>query len=227
MRIQEEVVQLNISIEDTEAAQVVLHKKELDAIRAKERFELNQLYVEHERRMAVANAAYQSKLKDFFESIKRRQALQEHRLRISKELEEQLAKQEQLRLEESKMLEEEEARRLLELEEALRKARLENSQLERRLKENREKKDLAWRTPLIIKRREALVASYPELATAYENSKLKQTFTIYSQLKDPGWCMWPEDSKESEAGIAWSSFLGAFCFRCLKSFAPLEIIHST
>jgi hypothetical protein len=227
MRIQEEVVQLNVSIENTEAAQVILHKKDLDAIRARERVELRQLYAGHERQMAVANAAYQAKLKTFFESIGRRQALQEQRLRMSKELEEQLAKQERLRLEETRLLEAEEARRLSELEEAFRKARLENSQIEKRLKKNREKKDLHRLKPLIEARYKMLATAFQELNKALNSGNVKQMHTVYAELTDPGWCLEPGDEEDDEAHLVWSYFISAYCSRCLRALKPLESFYGT
>jgi hypothetical protein len=227
MRIQEEVVQLNVSVEDTEAAQVVLHKKELDAIRARERVELKQLYAGHERQMAVANAAYQAKLKTFFESIGRRQALQEQRLRMSKELEEQLAKQESLRLEETRMLEAEEARRLSELEEAFHKARLENSRIEKRLKENREMKDLSRLKPLIEARYEVLKSNGDEMAKALNSGNVTQMVTMYAELEDPGWCCETLEEEEDEVHNTWSTFLSLYCCRCLRSLKPLESFYGT
>jgi hypothetical protein len=206
---------------------VVLHKKELDAIRARERVELKQLYAGHERQMAVANAAYQAKLKTFFESIGRRQALQEQRLRMSKELEEQLAKQESLRLEETRMLEAEEARRLSELEEAFHKARLENSRIEKRLKENREMKDLSRLKPLIEARYEVLKSNGDEMAKALNSGNVTQMVTMYAELEDPGWCCETLEEEEDEVHNTWSTFLSLYCCRCLRSLKPLESFYGT
>lgn len=217
LKLQSEVVHKGISIHDTEAAKTIAYKQELDEIRAKERKEMAQLYIDHERRMQQANAVYHTQLalaEERFKSLQNRQRLQEQSIRLKLQIEEEFERKTRLRQMEDKAKEEEEAQEIAQLEALLQQTRVENDRLEREVEA---KTELARWKPLLIKRMAALSNDYAALNQWSEAGYVAQRYKTYIWTKRPDWV--PQDSEPL------NELLCAYCDRCLKSYAPSEAYY--
>lgn len=203
LKIQSEVVEQGVSINDTEAAQTVLHKQELDAIRAREKRELAQLNAEFDRRMEVASAAYNQRMvlmMQKFESIRKRQELQNQSLRLQAQLNEELERKERILRDEERAREKAQADEIRQLKEMLDKTRLENDQIEKRSQTQRE---FAKIRPRLIKRWQTMKIE-KEVFRDWEEAKRYQQSYHYEQ---------------ADVDIG-------FCDACLKSVEASETHHS-
>lgn len=215
LKIQSEIFDQGISINDTEAAQTIVHKKELDEIRSRERRELAAINAEFKRRMDTAGKAYARKMTlmaQKFEAIRKRQELQDQTLRVQAELNEELEKKERLLRDEERVREEAQANELRRLEEQLKSIRIENEQRATRV---RTQQEFAKIRPRLKERWQRLIVG----KETFQDWKLAgSTHQIYYT--------WLADVKEQVDVDMALEIQCYFCEACLRSVDLSETNHS-
>jgi hypothetical protein len=133
LKIQSELVYDGLKLDQTEAAQTIVHKQELDEIRTKERIELAEMKSEYRIRMRKASEAYDKEMASMKRRYELRRQEQEKEAQLLQErirLNEELEHKERLRRDEERAEEEAQAAELQQMEENNRQTRLENDRLE-------------------------------------------------------------------------------------------------
>ncbi|KAF2107742.1 P-loop containing nucleoside triphosphate hydrolase protein [Lophiotrema nucula] len=214
LQIQSEIVEQGVSVDDTEAAQVVVHKHELEAIRERERRELSQLHIDFEARMNAASIKYRQQMEIMMQkqaSIRRRQQDFENTLKLQDQLREELERKARLALQEERSKEEAQANEMKQLEELLQKTRIANQQVERRIRTQNEWVSLR---PRLVKRWKTFQLEWALLQDWEKLGRYKQNHMTWVKTDGSG----ADPSSE---------FMGAFCDGCLKSYRSSEQYHRT
>lgn len=208
LNIQSEVVEKGLAINDTEAAQTIAHKQELEAIRTLEKRELASMRADFEQRMKLAKEDYARKMaqeRQRYESIRKRQQVHAQALSLQGKLQEELERRERLLRVEEQIQEEEQANELARLHERIRQITLENDELEAERHRNAEFRTMK---PLLTARARRRDIDWEILQAWKEAGHVQQVYT--RRLAD---------AIELAEGCTLDDFmravLGGFCDVCL------------
>ena len=217
LRFQEEVVEQGLSISETDAAQTILHKAELDTIRKKEKDDHAQIASHYKKRMELAAADYHARtLRDRLraEIMQSRQSSQQHAMLLQIELQDQVERRDKLRLWDMRIQEEAEEQRVQELAETLEKARLENEALTKKLREREQIKNMM---PLWRKRKDKITADFNAITVWRGKGHVTQEYQK--------WVYTERSATDPTRGNVLEDLLTPYCDICLKSFYPEETYH--
>ncbi|CAN9277486.1 unnamed protein product [Alternaria alternata] len=205
LRIQEEIVKQGRSVDNTEAAKIIVHRQELNEIREAEARQFANLQAEHERKMQQAKEAYENTLKlaqQRFEIQHQRLQLQEQSFSQSFRRQEDLERRVKVLQASNAAQQEANKSELARLHNQLRQINLEN---------DRRDSEAAYTKaqPVLLERASRVAAEWEFVKSRKFAFRMKKPYKEYAV-----------DGVSAENSMA--AFATSFCDRCLKSYSASE-----